>query len=57
MNITYCDICKEIIEKGVKSLHISYGKTILCNNIEICLKCGKSVLKLLKDKKLIKGIE
>ena len=51
MKITKCDICKKKIDK---SIYISVGG-FLGNSFEVCEKCGKPVLKLLKDKKLIKS--
>jgi len=54
MQITKCDICKKIIKKGTKSVHIGLGTSMFSNKIEICLECGEPVLKLLKEKELIK---
>jgi len=54
MNITKCDICKKTIKKDSKSLYIGLG-SIFSNHIEICENCGKPVMKLLKDKKLIES--
>jgi len=53
MQITKCDICKKMLEKDSKSVHIGVGN-VFSNHAEICANCGKSVLKLLKDKKVLK---
>lgn len=57
MNITKCDICKKTIKKGADSVHIGIGSSMLSNHIEICSDCGKPVLKLLRDKRLITNEE
>lgn len=54
MKITQCDICKKTIEKDSTSICIGLG-SIFSNHVEICTNCGKPVLKLMKDKKLLKG--
>jgi hypothetical protein len=53
MRITKCDICRKTIEKDSRSIYVGLG-SIFNNSFEICENCGKPVLKLLKDKKLIK---
>jgi len=53
MRITKCDICNKTIKKDSKSIYIGVG-SIFLNAIEICENCGKPVLKLLEDNKLIK---
>lgn len=53
MNITKCDICKKIIRKDAGSVHIGLGN-IFSNHVEICCICGESVLRLLRDNKLMK---
>lgn len=50
MNITKCDICKKVIKKGAKSIHIGFGSSMFSNHMEICLNCGKPVLELLNIK-------
>ncbi len=51
MKITKCDLCKKQIKKGDKTINVYYG---FYNNRELCEKCGKPVLKFLKNKKLLK---
>ena len=41
------------MERDSESLHIGVG-SLFSNQVEICSSCGKSILKLLKDKKLTK---
>lgn len=53
MRITKCDICKQTIEQDSKRIHLGLGQFMFSNHIEICLDCGKPILKLLMDKKVI----
>lgn len=53
MLITKCDICKKRIKKDSMGVHIGVGSSIFSNHVEICLDCGKPIVKILKDKKLI----
>lgn len=55
MKITKCDICKKTIKDDSMNVHIAVSKSMFFNSVEICSDCGKPVLKLLKDKKLIKN--
>lgn len=52
MQINKCDICRKTI-KDEMSVHIGLG-TMFSNHVEVCLICGKVILKLLKDNELIK---
>lgn len=54
MRIIKCDICKKIIKKSSESIHIGLGGVFI-DSLEICLNCGKPILKLLKDKKIFRG--
>jgi len=47
MQINKCDICKKIIKKGTKSVHVGVGSSMFSNYTEICLECGKPILKVL----------
>lgn len=49
MFVTKCDLCK----KNIKGKPVIAGFGIL-DRIELCEKCGASILKFLKKKKLIK---
>lgn len=55
MQIHKCDICRKTI-KNEMSVHIGLG-TMFSNHVELCLICGKDILKLLKDDELIKKEE
>jgi hypothetical protein len=55
MKITKCDICKKTIKDGSMNVHIGVGTSMFSNYKEICSDCGKPILKLLKDEKLIKN--
>ncbi|MDO8240657.1 MAG: hypothetical protein Q7T51_01615 [Candidatus Moranbacteria bacterium] len=54
MQINKCDICRKTIKKNPGGVHIGLGSTCFFNHVEICPECGKLVLKLLRDNKLIK---
>jgi hypothetical protein len=56
MRITKCDICKKtIVSKVEESLHLGYNDIKTFASFDICFACGKPIIKILKNKKLIKG--
>jgi len=55
MRITKCDICKKTIASGSESFHLTRtGNIMTYGSFEICFSCSKPIVKMLKDKKLIK---
>jgi hypothetical protein len=56
MNITKCDICKKTIASGSESFHLTRtGDIMTFTSLEFCFVCSKPIIKMLKDKKLMKG--
>jgi len=55
MRITKCDICKKTINQDSKSLQLMGGSDdVAYISFELCSACSKPIIKMLKDKKLIK---
>ena len=54
MRITKCDICKKIIPSRLECVKLSYSDINTVESFEFCEICGKSITKILKDKKLLK---
>jgi hypothetical protein len=54
MQITKCDICKKQIKRGETLVHIAVREKSF-DSFEICAKCGKAAIKMLRDKKLIEN--
>jgi len=57
MKITKCDICKKILPPRTECVKLSYSDAHSYSSFEFCETCGKSITKILKDKKLIKSKE
>lgn len=55
MRITKCDICKKTIASDTESLQLGYSGIKIFASFELCSVCSKPIIKMLKDKKLIKG--
>jgi hypothetical protein len=56
MRITKCDICKKTITRGSESLQLmGSGGDISYMSLELCSACSKPIVKILKNKKLIKS--
>ena len=54
MKIIKCDMCKKRISSGMDAIRIGISKPDFYS-FEICFNCGKPIIKMLKDKKLIKN--
>jgi len=54
MRITKCDICKKTIPPRTENLSLAYNNSTTFVSFEFCPICSKSILKILKAKKLIK---
>ena len=55
MNIKKCDICKKVIVPGPESFQLTrMGSIMTYRTFEFCDECSKPILKILRDKKLIK---
>jgi len=54
MRITKCDICKKTIAPHSEILQLAYNSTGSFDSFELCANCSKPLIKILKDKKLIK---
>ena len=56
MRIIKCDICKKTIASGSESFHLTRSGGIMTYaSFEFCFACSKPIMKMLKDKKLLKG--
>lgn len=54
MRIIKCDICKKTIVRGLESLQLAYKDIETFDSFELCSICSKPIIKILKNKKLIK---
>lgn len=54
MRITKCDICKKQIKRGDAQVDVVVQENRY-HSFELCLECGKSIIKILKDKKLLEN--
>ena len=55
MRIIKCDICKKTINQDSKSLQLmGNSDDIAYISFEFCSACSKPIIKILKNKKLIK---
>ena len=52
MRIIKCDICKKRINPDTEIIRLEINKPNY-NRFEICYNCGKSVIEMLKKKRLI----
>jgi len=54
MRITKCDICKKIINPSAEVLQLAYNDKKMFDSFELCFSCGKPIIKILKEKGLLK---
>lgn len=55
MRIIKCDICKKTIASDAENIQMGYRGAKTYASFELCAECIKPVVKMLKDKKLIKS--
>jgi len=54
MRIVKCDICKKTIASDAENIQMGYRGAETYASFEFCAECIKPILKILKNKKLIK---